>query len=227
MLNHNYTTSIILITTLTLSVFIFLPIIDHTLFYIFNGHLIFMPLWYKKTVALLNHRFENTANIIIILLTFFLNIPKDVKKARTYFLFILGSALWYELFFQLFVKLDRLGILHRSSPSLTTILIDLSLFDPQNIKVYAYSSFPSGHAMILGYWATMSYSLFPKTVRNTCLIMSYFFCMPRLIAGAHWFSDVLAGYLLGKTLFSLYLMLWEAQEKAVRLNRPLPLDKLS
>lgn len=205
---------------LSSNIVLFLPSIDRLMFSLLNGHLEWMPLWYQKFFSLFNHRWESVLNIVFMITTIILAAPSNPHRKKIYWSFILGSVCFYEIFFQLFVKLDRIGLLHRSSPSLSFPFVDLSLFDPGNIKVYSNNSFPSGHAMIFGFWSSLSALLFQGYLRKSCILMSYLLCLPRLVAGAHWFSDVLAGYLLGDGIFNLYRVLQSSKKLELGIEEP-------
>jgi len=183
------------------------PQLDQAAYALLNGHLTFMPLWYKKIIAMMNHRLENYINLLLILFSFTLAVPIDSKKSKKYWLFILGSMVFYEFCYQSIVRLDHTKLFLRSSPSFHFNGIDLSIFDPNNIKIYAKSSFPSGHAMVLGYWCASTSFLFPEHMKIPCRGISFLLCLPRLIGGGHWLSDVVTGYILGNLFFEAYLSL--------------------
>ena len=62
-----------------------------------------------------------------------------------------------------------------------------------SVKDFSRCSFPSDHAMILFQWASFVW-FFCGTRRGIiALISATFFSLPRLIAGAHWLTDVVVG----------------------------------
>jgi membrane-associated phospholipid phosphatase len=143
----------------------------------------------------------------LILFSFTLGAPADSEKINKYWLFILGAVVFYEFCYQIIVQLEHTKIFLRSSPSFHLNGIDLSIFDPHNIKIYATSSFPSGHAMVLGYWCASTSFIFPEHMQRTCRVISFVLCLPRLVGGGHWLSDVITGYILGNLFFEAYLFL--------------------
>lgn len=181
-----------------------LPALDILFFHFFNGHLQWAPLLYNAFFAALNHNAERKLNVIIIFCSMLVGMP--IKKSLLKHLsMIIAIALWYELFFQIIRYAEKYWLIPRVSPSLRLNLhVDLSQFDSNNlIHVYAKSSFPSGHAMILGYWYHLARTLYRRPWREISMGLSLFMCLPRLIAGAHWFSDVLAGFILGTLAFKV------------------------
>lgn len=181
-----------------------IPTIDILSFHFFNGHLKWMPTVYHAAFAVMNHRLESLLNVVVIFSSMMIGIP--IKKSLFHHLkIILMLVLWYELFFQTVNYAEKNIFLARPSPSLLLNLhVNLSDFAPHSlIKVYATSSFPSGHAMVLGYWYQIARKLFASPWRHIGMSLSLLMCLPRLVAGAHWLSDVLFGFALGCLAFFL------------------------
>jgi membrane-associated phospholipid phosphatase len=119
-----------------------------------------------------------------------------VRKALYAFLTALIVMLLFRVGFSELVKL--MGW-QRPSPSLVVEgaarLTELfpGWEERWDMKDSATRSFPGDHASVLLIWA-MFMSLF---ARNWCLllvwVMAVIFMLPRLVAGAHWGSDALAG----------------------------------
>jgi membrane-associated phospholipid phosphatase len=134
---------------------------------------------------------------------------KYTNHRRSAAFFMLALIIWYEIGFQLIHRLEDLACIARHSPSLEYgVFVDLSKIHPL-AKVYAKCSFPSGHAMIFGYFGALSQVLFPRHLRQRYFILSLLCCLPRLVAGAHSVSDILAGYALGVSLWMSFLALYE------------------
>ncbi len=187
--------------------------LDFMFFWFFNGHLVYTPWIYKYIFALLNHRYENMCDILLVMSTVIWVFMKYTRNRRSAAFFILALAIWYEIGFQIIHRLEDLTCITRHSPSLEYgVFFDLSEIHPL-AKVYAQCSFPSGHAMIFGYFGSLSQILFPQHLRRRYFILSLLCCIPRLVSGAHSVSDILAGYALGVSLWISFLVINETIRK--------------
>jgi membrane-associated phospholipid phosphatase len=99
-------------------------------------------------------------------------------------------------------------VLHWQSASPSMVeppLVNLQHLAPKlSVKVFAVGTFPSDHAMQLILLALMMACLgrpWHRVMMPVCL----FFCLPRLMSGAHWFSDIAAG---GLGIALLALVMW-------------------
>jgi len=196
-------TNIAMFLCLSSILYISLPGLDHNGFYLLNGQLYFYPHALLVFIACLNHEFENYLNLALIMMSIVLGKPKEQSSAQ-YIGMIICAIIWYELCFQCISSLEDHNYFTRSSPSYSLHVFNLNEVVPFKTKVFASSCFPSGHAMTMGYWSALANILFKKSIRGPILILSISGCLPRLIAGAHWVSDVLMGYCLGQIFFSAY-----------------------
>lgn len=204
MLHHKY----IIQSCVYLCIGLFLcPIFDVLAFHFFNGHLMFMPHFYVAFCALMNHKVECFIDVALIISSMLVGLPVKRNVIKHFFLLV-SLIIWYEIFFQIALLLEKSYT--RASPSLSlNLYIDLShLLENDLIKVYAQSSFPSGHAMILGYWYQMARCLFQEPWRKTSMLLSIAMCFPRLISGAHWLSDVLIGFGFGCLSFFFFRIIF-------------------
>jgi Kdo2-lipid A phosphotransferase len=85
--------------------------------------------------------------------------------------------------------------LYRDSPTLA-FPMSIRLSDEiswLSIKDYSNKSFPADHATTALLFAT-TYAFFSRgALRWSAIGYGIFLCLPRLFAGAHWFSDIAAG----------------------------------
>ncbi|MDB5140614.1 MAG: undecaprenyl pyrophosphate phosphatase [Mucilaginibacter sp.] len=135
------------------------------------------------------------------------------------------------LFFIFKYKREALFILITSASSLVTTLIKMLVNRPRPteplvriVQKVNQQSFPSGHVVFyivfFGFTTVLMYRLknIPKYIRIPVAVISMLliFTIPfsRIYLGAHWFTDVLGGFLLG--LLCLYLLCFFYFRKAVK-----------
>ena len=184
--------------------FINYQLLDFMFFSIFNGHLLFMPWIYKYIFALLNHRYENFCDIVLVISILSGVLLRHSQRGKSLIFFMLLATVWYEFGFQVIHRLESLSWIAKHSPSLEYgVHVDLSKINSLS-KVYAQYSFPSGHALIFGYFGAIVRALFPLHLKKRFFKLSILCCVPRLVSGAHALSDVMAGYGLGVMLWNLF-----------------------
>ena len=120
------------------------------------------------------------------------------KKAAVYVLFTMLAGL---------VSTVVKALVNRPRPSDDVVRIVLKT---------TQQSFPSGHVLFyvlfFGFLIVLMYQLedIPKVLRNIviaiCLLMVFLIPLSRIYLGAHWFTDVMGGFLLG--LVCLYTLSW-------------------
>ena len=128
------------------------------------------------------------------------------KKAALYVLFTMLAGVVSTIF---------KAIVNRPRPSDTLVRI---------VFKTTQQSFPSGHVLFyvvfFGFLVMLMFQLenVNKTVRiivgGISLLMIFLIPVSRIYLGAHWFTDVLGGFLLG--LFCLYLLSWLYLRKRAR-----------
>ncbi len=88
---------------------------------------------------------------------------------------------------------------------------------------YDSNSFPSGHATTISAAAVILWSMFPKW-RVPIVLLWLSTCASRLMLGAHFLGDVIAGCALGASVGALVLTTWRRQFAA---SVPTPLHETS
>ena len=170
--------------------------LDAWSFEVFNGSLFQSSYWWSGMWAILSVRIADIFPLFFILLFFYFNNVLFEKNQRFYglvgFVTLLVLMLIVREFLDFYIEYKDLS---RSSPSLQLdSVIRLSeLYPNLPLKDSSGSSFPGDHAAVLITW--LGYCLF--FVRNfwswIATLLVIFFSLPRLIAGAHWLSDILVG----------------------------------
>ncbi len=126
------------------------------------------------------------------------NGKEEAKQRLAQFFYIciwweIGILILKEVIFRILVAVNFL----RDSPSLLfDTTIKLSEAAPWlKIKDFSHWSFPGDHAFIIFQWAAFIAFFCGWRYGLVAYISSIFFIAPRLIAGAHWVSDAIAGSL--------------------------------
>ncbi|MBS0627024.1 MAG: phosphatase PAP2 family protein [Verrucomicrobia bacterium] len=150
--------------------------------------------------AMANHRMADWVTDACFLLFFYWIVkasPKteQIRKAAECLFFLLYSAIIILLTNELLFR----GLLHihRNSP---TLVIDsfVNLSEKVTwlkVKFKSPKSFPGDHATLYLLFIASFLYLARKNIKITVTAILYgiFLCLPRLIAGAHWVTDILVG----------------------------------
>jgi membrane-associated phospholipid phosphatase len=174
-----------------------LTAVDHAFFHFLNGSLKGHPHW-QLFWALANHKLADWLHDIVFLILMVgavLSIPKNerLKKIAQFLFCILYIALIIFFINRLAFR-KNLDIV-RLSPTLEfpESLRLSKIFTEIGIKDSSKQSFPGDHATTALLLAS-SYCYYANR-KLAILGWAYgiFMCLPRLIAGAHWLSDVAIG----------------------------------
>jgi len=166
--------------------------IDRTVFFFLNGSIATPSAW-SAMWALLNSRIMDLAPLILLLP--FLLIP-DLLIKRDQRIYT-----WFHLFIVLLVLLiirticeDGVEVLEwrGRSPSLTLQPVHFlsQMYPALHPKDMSKGSFPGDHAGVL---MAVACFLLLHRMNLIVLTLTVIFIMPRMVSGAHWFSDVAVG----------------------------------
>lgn len=171
--------------------------LDRVIFKSLNQTLHYHDAW-KTFWALANHRYADWVQDIFILGFYsvsILRMPKFRRLSRaSQFIFSVFYIAFTILLINRLLCRDFLE-LRRYSPTLTLegsvrLSEEISWMD---IKDETTKSFPGDHATSALLFAT-TYAFFSgKRLGIIAIFYGIFLCLPRLIAGAHWFSDIIVG----------------------------------
>ncbi|MBW5289124.1 MAG: putative membrane protein [Candidatus Ruthia sp. Apha_13_S6] len=170
--------------------------LDHQTFIVLNQSLVeFHSIW-RGFWAILSVRIADLIPLFLIGLFFYFDDVLFKNKHKMMgligFVTLLILMLLMREMMNLYVEYANLG---RKSPTLVvdSALRLSSMYPGLGLKDMSAHSFPGDHAAVLFTW--LGYCLFFARNRWRWLvfIIVLVFSMPRLMAGAHWFSDVMVG----------------------------------
>jgi membrane-associated phospholipid phosphatase len=148
---------------------------QESVFYIFNtevGHLLPPEVWVGLTIL------GDTLVALAIFVPFLLRHP---KLSASTFLTIILASLWVHVF------KDAFGF---PRPAAVLPLDTFHVLGP----IYKTGSFPSGHATTAFALATLMAQTAPQTwVKLLIFFLGFFVALARVMVGAHWPLDILAG----------------------------------
>jgi membrane-associated phospholipid phosphatase len=202
-------------------------LIDSKTFHLLNHSFLDRPNW-QLFWAFANHRLADWLEDLCILGFFLAAIakaPKSLKKRRSAeMIFIILLIAVTILLFNRLICRDLLRLRRLSPTAIFEQPFLLSETLPwMTIKDISSKSFPGDHAttaLIFG----LSYFRFVKgRLGLAALIYALFLCLPRLMAGAHWLSDLIVGTgLLISFVWGLSFGTPLAEKCITRLEKILP-----
>lgn len=173
--------------------------VNHTLFKTFNSTL-YLGKPIQLLWALLNHRVNDWV-IDLVFFSFFINYIKTTdhksKLHKTIELFMIVSIMYFTIFvinktiFRYYfpIQINSPSIVYSNYLNLNTLIPFIKS------KVYAYSSFPGDHATTAMLFYFLTKPLFKPKASKLIGFYIVFLILPRLVAGAHNFTDILLGSL--------------------------------
>ncbi|VEI20356.1 Inner membrane protein yeiU [Serratia plymuthica] len=166
--------------------------LDSAIFFFFNRHLATDP-GFLHLVALTNNRAFDVISLIAMgLLYLYFYLKQDAVGRRR--LLITGVVMLLTA-----VVLNQLGHLlpvKHPSPSLSFENINrVSTLTGIPTKDASSDSFPGDHGMMLMIFTCFMLRYFNRSAFAVALLITLVFSLPRVMIGAHWFTDIAVGSL--------------------------------
>ena len=148
--------------------------------------------------ALANHKIADWVEDIVILIFFWLYIRSGSKEEKTYRISQMLLMIFISAFVIFFVNKtllrDNVDIIRLSPTLVTANSIKLSEHITWlKIKDGSNRSFPGDHATTALLFGLTFVFLGSKKLKTLAALYAIFLCLPRMILGAHWVTDVLIG----------------------------------
>ena len=169
--------------------------VDEGLFFLLNGTLEWHPAW-MSVWAFANHRiFDVVMGMTYLGFTLFycFSASRNVAVHRVAELVILGLVLLGSRF--VIGQILDLVNYHRVSPSraLEPAIMLNEAFPAYKIKDGSNSSFPGDHALVSIFLLLYFVARAPRAYALGALMLAIIACVPRLVGGAHWLTDIVVG----------------------------------
>ncbi len=171
--------------------------VDRNIFYFLNEWIRYSPFW-QNFWAVAGHRITDWFHDCVIFLFFFFNIKyaistlKKRKIAELLFMVVLLLVTVY-----LITISELRDVIHISRKSPTMVLPDAfhlsKVVDWISVKDHSKKSFPGDHGTTAFLFVCVTFYFMGIKKGFLALLYSIFFCLPRLVAGAHWLTDVFIG----------------------------------
>ncbi|ARB84534.1 MULTISPECIES: phosphatase PAP2 family protein [Yersinia] len=194
--------------------------IDSAIFYYFNQHLLSSPL-FLHLVAITNNRIFDVISLICMGLLYLYFYMKETPAGRRR-LIVTGVVMLLTA-----VVLNQLGHLlpvSHPSPTLTFDNINrVSELTGIPTKDASSDSFPGDHGMMLMIFACFMLRYFSQGAFAIALLIVVIFSMPRVMIGAHWFTDIAVGSLSIVLVGMGWVLLTPLSDKIINvINHNLP-----
>lgn len=197
--------------------------IDSAIFFYFNQHLLSSPS-FLHLVAITNNRAFDVISLICMGLLYLHFYIKETAAGRRR-LIVMGFVMLLTA-----VILNQLGhLLPVSHPSPTLIFENINRVSELTgipTKDASSDSFPGDHGMMLIIFACFMLRYFSRGAFAIALVIVVVFSMPRIMIGAHWFTDIAVGSLSVVLVGISWILLTPLSDKVIdAINRNLPGSK--
>lgn len=173
---------------------------DEAVFRLLNNSLFFSETWAWFWAFAASDYFDIIQYVAIFSITgygLYLRKPKTQRRQE------FGILLFYYLCLTIFLIVHKqiaLKIFEFKRNSPTVFFKDayrLSLLAPNwPMKDISNLSFPGDHAAFVSCWMCYILKRYPRNIRIAAVVTTVMMSLPRLVAGAHWFTDVFIGGVL-------------------------------
>ncbi|HEJ8015754.1 TPA: phosphatase PAP2 family protein [Serratia marcescens] len=194
--------------------------LDSAIFFFFNRHLATDPAFLHLVAITNNRAFDAISLLAMGLLYLYFYLKQDASGRRR--LVITGVVMLLTA-----VVLNQLGHLlpvKHPSPTLTFDNIHrVSELTGIPTKDASGDSFPGDHGMMLIIFSCFMLRYFGRGAFAVALLITVIFSLPRVMIGAHWFTDIAVGSLSVVLVGASWVLMTPCSDWIVdRLNRLLP-----
>ncbi|HEJ7881206.1 phosphatase PAP2 family protein [Serratia marcescens] len=194
--------------------------LDSAIFFFFNRHLATDPAFLHLVAITNNRAFDAISLLAMGLLYLYFYLKQDAAGRRR--LVITGVVMLLTA-----VVLNQLGHLlpvKHPSPTLTFDNIHrVSELTGIPTKDASGDSFPGDHGMMLIIFSCFMLRYFGRGAFAVALLITVIFSLPRVMIGAHWFTDIAVGSLSVVLVGASWVLMTPCSDWIVdRLNRLLP-----
>lgn len=194
--------------------------LDSAIFFFFNRHLATDPAFLHLVAITNNRAFDVISLLAMGLLYLYFYLKRDAAGRRR--LVITGVVMLLTA-----VVLNQLGHLlpvKHPSPTLTFDNIHrVSELTGIPTKDASGDSFPGDHGMMLIIFSCFMLRYFGRGAFAVALLITLVFSLPRVMIGAHWFTDIAVGSLSVVLVGASWVLMTPCSDWIVdRLNRLLP-----
>ena len=194
--------------------------LDSAIFFFFNRHLATDPAFLHLVAITNNRAFDAISLLAMGLLYLYFYLKQDAAGRRR--LVITGVVMLLTA-----VVLNQLGHLlpvKHPSPTLTFDNINrVSELTGIPTKDASGDSFPGDHGMMLIIFSCFMLHYFGRGAFAIALLITLVFSLPRVMIGAHWFTDIAVGSLSVVLVGASWVLMTPCSDWIVdRLNRLLP-----
>lgn len=200
--------------------------IDKNIFYFFNNMLT-QSKAFMYFVSFINLRGFDIIAFIGMLIIFYEYFSKKDIQGKGFLLCVGIAMLLNAVFVKQFLSLIPID---RSSP---TIFFAETMHMPVNLiselsgwptKCKSSDCFPGDHGIMLLIFTSYMWRYCSFTAFRKCLLVFIIFSLPRIMGGAHWFTDVAVGSISTNLLLTSWILLTPISDKVIAgLQKTLPL----